>query len=435
MRQIGTLLLLLVVLSLAVSISAQELCAALVESALQSAAENCADVEGALGCYGNASLTATFQQESPDTAVFSEPGGTLALPLIHTVQTAGLDLDANEWGIAYFRVGASAEASVRIITLGDVFIENVIDATNTEPMQKLFIATGTESECHEAPNMVIIQGPENSPVDVVVNEVPIRIGSTIGLGLGTGDDGDVMWITVISGNATLYPDTADAVDIAAGQTTSVEVSPADGGEDNVVLDPVTGEPVLGANGEPVVRRVPAGDFAEPEFLAEGDDLPDFQTPAFYATLTDLPEALVNYTLTEIPSQETTSSGGGSTTCNLTTDPAARGIRGRTGPGFDRSVLRQLPGGSDFTPTNVENVGGQLWFEVTAEGGTVVWVEADNFSNVPDCGGFVEAILGEPIPTPLPPDVADPDLDGIPDATDGCPRVAGPASNNGCPNQS
>ena len=46
--------------------------------------------------------------------------------------------------------------------------------------------------------------------------------------------------------------------------------------------------------------------------------------------------------------------------------------------------------------------------------------------------FFAALRGEDAPPPPPPPDPDPDKDGVLDAADLCPSVAGPASNNGCP---
>ncbi len=85
-----------------------------------------------------------------------------------------------------------------------------ITAKSRTPMQAFRFTTGTGNpECADAPpSTLVIQGPQNLPVDVVANGVNIRISSTIFLRTLSGN---VMQIITGNGAATLYPDTPDEV--------------------------------------------------------------------------------------------------------------------------------------------------------------------------------------------------------------------------------
>jgi hypothetical protein len=414
-------------LCLTVGISAQRLCEALVEQALNAAAENCGTLDGTLGCYAYDRLEATFQDASVGNA-FEDPGGKIDIPLIHTAQTAALDLEEDEWGIGYFRARANLETvtpeeAVRIIMLGDVFLESAFDNTAPEPMQKLFFETGGPSDCQDAPNMLVIQGPDNKPIDLAVNEVPIRIGSTIALGLGNFSTGQAMFVTVLSGEVRLYPDSPQEVVLLAGQTSFARISPktprpgvtpensdallqatpestpegengeGDSGDSSetdttaigippsagtYILNKVTGEPLLYPDGTPIVRRVPLVTFSEPRFLEE--NAPGFLGTAYYGTVYQLPEVLLNYPLS---ADEVAS-------CTLQPDTANRTLPGHVGAGYNRTVLAQIETADiTFDPTNIEYLeNDELWFEVTTATGTVVWVDSKYFTNVADCEAFI-----------------------------------------------
>ncbi|MEQ8674084.1 MAG: LysM domain-containing protein [Aggregatilineales bacterium] len=56
----------------------------------------------------------------------------------------------------------------------------VFSSTTRTPMQSFYFTTGFgQPDCNEAPNVVSVQSPDNLQVDLTVNGVDIRIGSTI----------------------------------------------------------------------------------------------------------------------------------------------------------------------------------------------------------------------------------------------------------------
>ncbi|MBE2184191.1 MAG: hypothetical protein IAE89_12240 [Anaerolineae bacterium] len=69
----------------------------------------------------------------------------------------------------------------------------VISAESRTPMQAFLFRTGLgQPTCSQAPNQVLIQGPENSQVNVNVNGADVLIGSTIIMTSITGAPGDIL---------------------------------------------------------------------------------------------------------------------------------------------------------------------------------------------------------------------------------------------------
>lgn len=282
------------------TVHAQRLCEALVDNALEDAEANCVEQDGEIFCYAHNNLTSTFFAE--DLVVSTLPGSIIGIDDVQTIQGTDVDLEEDEWGIAYLQVRASleeatADSSVRIIMLGDVFLENGQDDESDDAvttLESLYFTTGGESDCQEAPNTLIVQGPAEEEVDIIINDVPIRIGSTIALGLNSTNDTGQMWITVIAGEAILYPELEKERYLPEGYFTEVEVSPADDYSADPIIDPVSGEPILAADGTLQTRRVPVGDFIEPIELSE--DAESYRSPVYYDTIRQLPETLLNYPL-------------------------------------------------------------------------------------------------------------------------------------------
>jgi hypothetical protein len=57
-----------------------------------------------------------------------------------------------------------------------------LTAAQRTPMQTFYVTTGvSEASCQEAPDVLVVQGPENIRVDLTINGADIQIGSTIAL--------------------------------------------------------------------------------------------------------------------------------------------------------------------------------------------------------------------------------------------------------------
>lgn len=88
-----------------------------------------------------------------------------------------------------------------LVTGADTSTLPVIDETSVGPMQAFYFTTGIgETLCAEAPDVLLIQGPENITVDLTANEANISISSTVLLQL---IDENTMQITVVDGQAVV----------------------------------------------------------------------------------------------------------------------------------------------------------------------------------------------------------------------------------------
>lgn len=104
------------------------------------------------------------------------------------------------------------------------------------PMQSFYLRTGISgTECTEAPDSLVVQGPQSLMVDINVNGADIRLGSTIALRLVPLDPtlaalfealyGDIsnvvflMELVVIDGEAILDPNTEDELIVPEGYRT------------------------------------------------------------------------------------------------------------------------------------------------------------------------------------------------------------------------
>lgn len=91
-----------------------------------------------------------------------------------------------------------------------------VDGTERMPMQAFFLRTGIgASECDEAPrDTLLVQGPKNIKVDLTVNGVDIRIGSTV---LIRNTQEDEMEIIVVDGEAVIPGGGEDGRDVRIRQ--------------------------------------------------------------------------------------------------------------------------------------------------------------------------------------------------------------------------
>jgi|GEM_PF-6765888 len=445
-------------------LQAQRLCEALVDNALDEAGSNCVEQDGELGCYAYDSISSTFFDDG-QAGSFVSPGSTAELSTLHTLRSAELDLEEDEWGIAYLQSSVSLEAatadsSVRLFMLGDVFMENGVEGgagatvasvfitiSETTPLRdspadtgatvaegtsamvleanatsadgvwvranfegqvvwvtraslfpndaidnlasadsapagastdaafgSLYFTTGDESDCQEAPNMLVVQGPNGQAVDISINDVPIRIGSTIGLGLGSDGTNDLMWVTVISGKATLYPDMPNAVEIPEEHFTEAFISAEVGAGTTAILDKVTGQPIVSPEGLPYVRRVPTTLFTVPAPLSE--EATSYMNPAFYNTVRRLPESLLNY-----PLDGATDGGTATLTetiCVLNPVAGIGAVDAHIGPGRGRSIRTIYEETAIITDaTEITAEDGSIWYEIPTESFGLVYVSGED----------------------------------------------------------
>lgn len=388
---------LLLIFSISV-VQAQRLCEALVEDALDDTSQNCVEQDGEIGCYAYDNLASTFFSEESQGS-FIRPGNIVDIATLHTIEGVEIDLEEDEWGIAYIQARvnldeATAESAVRIFMLGEVFLENAVDSTAEDAdvvFGSLYFTAGEESDCQEAPNTLVVQGPEGESIDITINDVPIRIGSTIGLGLATQDEENRMWITVIAGEATLYPDSPTEVVIPEGNFAEAPIVPRSDTDTAMVFDSVTGEPIVSLKGEPVIRLSPIAEFSEPMPLS--DDATGYRNPAYYDTIRLLPESLLNYPLT-------------STSCLVTANDESSITH--TGPGENRGTYKYLDPTLDVTVTGKKIIDGVVWWQLdkddvpgSAAAVLELWVNESAVEESGDCNSVVDVDAPPIIPADSP----------------------------------
>ncbi len=130
----------------------------------------------------------------------------------------------------------------------------VYNPAQQSPMQAFYLRTGiTGTECTQAPDALVVQGPQNLMIDINANGADIRLGSTIALRLVPLTDdlramfapyySDIdqvpalMVLYVIDGHATLNPGTPDEVNVDQGYYTVTCLSQTE----NLGLDQVSND--------------------------------------------------------------------------------------------------------------------------------------------------------------------------------------------------
>lgn len=312
-KQVGLIkycFLIIMLFSSIVAGTAQELCEELSREIFEETDDNCAESDNESACYGFDTISATFFEDVGDN--FSDPGELVEMLQLHTLRSSPFDEEEEEWGIGYFRISIEgSEDPLIIMAAGDVIVENDVQAAQdagVSAMQAFNFTTGGASTCNEAPNAVFIQSPDNVEVDLVINSTPLRIGSTVVLGTVNQNIGnnqpqnDTMWIAVVEGEAVLNPDSEEEVTVPQGSASTVPLSDEEGnnpdGENQLntvrvpVLDPLTGEPILGPDGEPFYRQIPIEEFSDPQEITEnGEGVFGWNN---YGFIENMPPALLNY---------------------------------------------------------------------------------------------------------------------------------------------
>ncbi len=113
-----------------VPVLAQADCPEIVERALETVDEMCADTGNNQVCYGNVSIEATPQQ-GVSTFTFERTGDLADLTDVQTLALGGLDEGQGTWGVALMRVRANIPdtlpgQNVTFLLFGDVVLENAV---------------------------------------------------------------------------------------------------------------------------------------------------------------------------------------------------------------------------------------------------------------------------------------------------------------------
>lgn len=186
--------LLTVLLSVGTAIAQMKQCPDIVQTALRTVDDLCADTGRNEMCYGNAAIEA-HPQADISSFVFDTQGDIEDVSKLEVLQLVDLDADQGVWGIALMRLQANIPDSlpgqnVTFLLFGDVAIapaETIDDNNSPEndpdaPMQAFYLRTGIgATQCNQAPQSgLLVQTPDG--VDEVafnINGVDVTLGSTV----------------------------------------------------------------------------------------------------------------------------------------------------------------------------------------------------------------------------------------------------------------
>ncbi len=195
----------------------------------------------------------------------------------------------------------------------------VISEGARSPMQAFYFTTGIgQPTCQQAPNVLLIQGPQEITVDLTVNEASIRISSTV---LLETLNENTMQITVIDGQALV-----NNLLVPAGFKATAPIIPGNG------QTQISGQPA------PVIDGAWSG--CEP--LDEADR-------ARITMLTGIPADLLHYSI-EIPAETSAECGAPSSSQpgDSSAGDSGAGDSGAGGSSATEEATQPAPGGIDCT---------------------------------------------------------------------------------------
>jgi hypothetical protein len=175
--------LLLLCLAPALVAAQENVCPAIVQTAVELVREQCADLENNQICYGNPSLN--IQPDPEVRIVFAEPGDKVTLSALVTLDSSAFDPLTGNWGLAYMRVRANLpDDALTMLSFGDVALDNLSEVSSE------FIA---------------LDVTVREPTGANVRETPTEDGEIIGtlfasntyVAIGRLEDGS--WIRLLDG--------------------------------------------------------------------------------------------------------------------------------------------------------------------------------------------------------------------------------------------
>jgi hypothetical protein len=166
-------------------------CPEIVQTALDSADQFCADTGRNQACYGHVAMTAE-PQSGVENFTFADSGDIVDVALVQSLRLNPLDESSGEWGVAMMNLQANLPdtlpgQNVTFLLFGDVELTNAVSpddpaTAELQPMQAFYLRTGVgDAACEEAPESgMLVQTPEGSSSVVFnVNGVDVEMGSTI----------------------------------------------------------------------------------------------------------------------------------------------------------------------------------------------------------------------------------------------------------------
>jgi hypothetical protein len=186
MRAAYLILMALLLVSVTVTY-AQDTCPALVRRALTALDANCASMDRNTACYGYNRVSARFTQEVADD-YFAAPSDRAALAEISTLQTAAMDVENDQWGVAIMSIQASLPdvmpgQGVLFVLIGDTEVQNAVsqEAAFT-PAAPVEVRTSTDANIRSG------AGREFNPLGAVARNTALQAD-------GVKEDGT--WVRVV----------------------------------------------------------------------------------------------------------------------------------------------------------------------------------------------------------------------------------------------
>lgn len=145
-------------MSVAVAAAQPSTCTPLVAEALRAVDTNCAELGRNSVCYGFNRVDASFFTQAEE-GFFSEPADRASLTELASIQTAPLNVEAEQWGVAMMNVQANVPntlpgQAVTFVLLGDARVENAVPQENAfvagEPV-RVVINTGARVNVRSGP--------------------------------------------------------------------------------------------------------------------------------------------------------------------------------------------------------------------------------------------------------------------------------------------
>lgn len=138
------------------------------------------------------------------------------------VQADGLSQD-NDWVRVLVERNAAWIRRDSVDESADLSMLPVMGPENLTPMQAFYFDAGLDTlPCNEAPPLLFLQGPDGIEVDVYINGVPVRIGSTVVVQIV--QPGNLIRLTALTGLVILNPGMPDEVILPPGFTTTANLS-------------------------------------------------------------------------------------------------------------------------------------------------------------------------------------------------------------------
>ena len=166
-------------------------CRAIVQSAWHSMSQHCAELPRASVCYGSESVHASFQSD----ADFETPASIAPLADLESLRTAGLNLDAAQWGIAALYLSADlpldrAENGIVILLSGAAAMTHDLDLDALDSVGEAISSAALEATTVYAHPSIVAEVRDQLDADAIAL---VDARDTTGDWLRLVNDGEIAW--------------------------------------------------------------------------------------------------------------------------------------------------------------------------------------------------------------------------------------------------